>query len=141
VPDSDPPVGASAVAGVTHRQSPISVNDTVQHLVTEVERAGAKIFAVIDQSEEARQAGQSLRETRLVIFGSPAAGTALMRSVPVAALDLPLKILVWADDAGQVWMTFLSADWLAQRYGLAVDLAKPLHAADALSDRVSSASS
>jgi uncharacterized protein (DUF302 family) len=59
----------------------------------------------------------------------------------VAALDLPLKILVWADDAGQVWMTFLSADWLAQRYGLAVDLAKPLHAADALSDRVSSASS
>ncbi len=134
------PFGVSDVAGVTHRRSPVSVTATVQRLVAAIEAAGAKVFAVIDQRDEARQVGQSLRETQLVIFGNPVAGTAVMYAAPLAALDLPLKVLVWIDDGRQVWMTFLAAGWLAQRYGIADDLASALHAADALSSRVASAS-
>src|SRR6266536_5051635 len=66
---------------------------------------GMKTFAVIDQAAEARKAGQQLRDTTLVIFGSPAAGTPVMAASPLAALDLPLKVLVWADD-GQTNVTY-----------------------------------
>ena len=72
------------------------------------------------------QAGLSLRETTLVIFGNPAAGTPVMAAAPLAALDLPLKILVWQDDDGAVWMTHLDPAWLAARYGLAQELTAPL---------------
>ena len=58
---------------------------------------GIKLFAVIDHSGEAHAAGLELRETRVVIFGSPAAGTSVMDAAPLAALDLPLKLLVWAE--------------------------------------------
>jgi uncharacterized protein (DUF302 family) len=64
------------------------------------------------------------------------AGTPLMQSAPVAALDLPLKVLVWADDQGAVWMTYLSPQWLAERHGIPGDLAKPLGAVDGLTSRV-----
>ena len=56
-----------------------------------------KLFAVIDHSGEARASGLQLRDTKLVIFGSPQAGTPVMQAAPLAALDLPLKVLVWAD--------------------------------------------
>ena len=73
----------------------------------------------------------SLRNTKLLIFGSPVAGTPVMEVTPLAALDLPLKVLVWADDAGTVWMTYLSRTWLTDRHGIPADLAKPLSAPDA----------
>jgi uncharacterized protein (DUF302 family) len=104
----------------------------VQRLTEAIVAAGAKIFAVIDQSAEAAQAGTSLRDTRLVLFGSPLAGTPVMAASPLAALDLPLKVLVWADDDGVVWMTYLSAEWLADRYDIPPDVAKPLSAVDNL---------
>ncbi|MGH3280149.1 MAG: DUF302 domain-containing protein [Trebonia sp.] len=58
---------------------------------------GMKLFAVIDQAAEARQVGLTLRETMLVIFGNPKAGTPVMAAAPLSALDLPLKVLIWAD--------------------------------------------
>ena len=58
-----------------------------------------------------------------------------MQASPLSAMDLPLKILVWEDDAGRVWMTYLSADWLADRYNLPDELAKPLAAPDGLTGR------
>ncbi len=98
--------------------------------------AGAKLFVVVDHSGEAERAGLSLRDTKLVIFGSPAAGTPIMDFVPVAALDLPLKMLVWEDDSGVVWMTYFSAAWLADRHRIPADLAPPLSAADVLATRI-----
>ena len=126
------PQGVARISGIRHRRSPLSVEGTVTQLREIIGRAGASLFAVIDQSGEARAAGLSLRETTLLIFGNPAAGTPLMQAFPLIALDLPLKLLVWEDDAGGVWMTHLSGDWLADRHGLPADLAPPLSAVDAV---------
>ena len=130
---NDPlPLGAHPIGGVVHRRSPYSVAESVQRLSAAIAGAGAKLFAVIDQSGEADNIGLSLRDTKLVVFGSPAGGTPLMETAPVAALDLPLKILVWADDNTEVWMTFLSGEWLVGRYGIPPELATPLGAAEKL---------
>ena len=130
------PFGIVATEGVVNRASPLSVADTVERLVAAIDSAGAKVFAVVDQDGEAERVGLLLRETKLVIFGNPAGGTPVMQAAPLAALDLPLKILVWRDDAGAVWMTYVSADWLVRRYGLSTELGQRLAAADALSNRV-----
>ncbi len=132
------PIGTVPIDGVVHRASPFPVPDTVERLTAAIDGAGAKIFALVDQDGEAGHAGLSLRETKLVIFGNPAGGTPVMQAAPLAALDLPLKILVWCDDAGAVWMSYVSADWLARRYGLDPELAERLSAADALTSRVAS---
>src|SRR6516164_9478730 len=84
--------------GVVTKLSPWSVSDTVARLSAVVTARGMKVFTVIDHSGEAAAAGLELRDTKLVIFGSPAAGTPVTVSAPLAALDLPLKVLVWEDE-------------------------------------------
>jgi len=81
------------------KQSPWSVEETVSRLTALLESKGVKVFAVIDHSGEAAKAGLDLRDTKVVVFGSPAAGTPVMQAEPLAALDLPLKVLVWAHGA------------------------------------------
>jgi uncharacterized protein (DUF302 family) len=130
------PAGSYPAEGIIHRPSPHPVSDTVARLSGAISAAGATVFAVIDHSGEAERAGLSLRDTKLVIFGSPAAGTPVMAAAPLAALDLPLKVLVWADDAGAVWMTYNDPGWLAARHGLDGQLAAPLSAVAALAGRV-----
>lgn len=114
--------------GIISRRSPFSVAETVARLTEAIQAAGATLFAVIDQAAAARGVGMSLRDTQLLIFGNPAGGTPAMQEVPLAALDLPLKILVFADADGKVWMTYLDRNWLATRYGLSSRLAAPLSA-------------
>lgn len=92
-----------------------------------------KLFAVIDQSAEASEVGLGLRETVLVIFGSPAAGTLVMVASPLVALDLPLKVLVWAD-AGQVRVSYYEPAWLAGRHHLDAELAAKLAGIGPLTD-------
>jgi uncharacterized protein (DUF302 family) len=94
---------------------------------------GLKLFAVIDHSGEAARAGLELRETKLVIFGSPEAGTPVMAAQPLAALDLPLRALVW-DDGGQTQVSYTSPSALAARHGLAEELAARLSGIDAVTD-------
>jgi len=94
---------------------------------------GLKLFAVVDHSVEARGHGLELRETVVVMFGSPLAGTPVMQAAPLAALDLPLKVLVW-DDEGQTKVTYLSPAGLAARYDLDQDLASRLGGIDAVTD-------
>jgi uncharacterized protein (DUF302 family) len=120
-------------AGVVTKLSPLPVAGTVAKLTGILSAKGVRLFAVIDQSAEARQAGLSLRETTLVIFGSPAAGTPVMAASPLAALDLPLKVLVWDDD-GQTSVTYYSPAALAARHHLGADLARNLASIDALTD-------
>jgi uncharacterized protein (DUF302 family) len=124
------------IEGVNHRRSAYSVNETLDRLSEAIESLGAKIFTVIDQSAEAEDVDLQLRDTVLVVFGSPAAATQVMESAPLSALDLPLKILIWVDDHDVVWMSHLSAEWLAERYELSPELLTPLMAPEILSGRV-----
>jgi uncharacterized protein (DUF302 family) len=122
-------VGADVVTKV----SPQSVAATVAKLTGMIKAKGMKQFAVIDQAIEARQAGLTLRETTLVVFGSPKAGTPVMAAAPLSALDLPLKVLIWAD-GDQTKVSYLDPAALAARYDLTADLAANLSGINALTD-------
>jgi uncharacterized protein (DUF302 family) len=122
-------------SGVVTKVSPRSVEDTVARLCALATERKLKLFAVIDHSGEAAAVGLQLRETKLVIFGSPQAGTPVMQAAPLAALDLPLKVLVWAD--GQVTkLSYTSPAALAARHGLTEELAARLAGIDAITDAV-----
>jgi uncharacterized protein (DUF302 family) len=110
-----------------------SVADTLGQLVQLVEARGMVLFAVIDHSGEAERNGLDLRATKLVIFGSPTAGTPVMQAVPLSALDLPLKVLIW-DDAGQTTISYVDPDALARRHHLSEDLAARLAGIGPLTD-------
>jgi uncharacterized protein (DUF302 family) len=103
--------------GIVSKESPRSVPDTVDRLVSLIQSKDMKVFAVIDHSGEAEHLGLALRETKVVIFGSPVAGTPVMDAVPLIALDLPLKVLVWSEE-GQCVVSYLSPEALAARYHL-----------------------
>jgi uncharacterized protein (DUF302 family) len=118
---------------ITTKVSPRSVTDTVSRLTGLLSAKGLKVFAVIDQSAEASQVGMQLRETTLVFFGNPAAGTPVMVAAPMAALDLPLKVLVWADN-GQTKVSYYGPAALAARYDLSADVAAKLAGVDPLTD-------
>jgi uncharacterized protein (DUF302 family) len=120
-------------SGVLTKLSPRSVPDTVARLTAMITNKGLRLFAIIDQAAEARQAGLELRDTTLVLFGSPAAGTPVMVAAPLAAVDLPLKVLVW-DDTGQTKISYNDPGWLAVRHHLSDELAANLAAIDPLTD-------
>jgi uncharacterized protein (DUF302 family) len=115
------------------KPSPRSVTDTVQRLSELLAAKGLKLFAVIDHSGEAAAHGLELRDTKVVLFGNPVAGTPAMQSVPLVALDLPLKVLVW-DEGGQTRVSYTAPAELAARFGLSDDLAAPLAGIDGLTD-------
>lgn len=99
-----------------------SVDQTVQKLEEILRAKGVKLFAVIDHSGEAERAGLHMRPTKLLIFGNPKAGTPLMIASPTAAIDLPLKILVWEDDEGKVRISYNSPAYLQIRHALSQEL-------------------
>jgi len=115
------------------KHSPWPVEETVERLERTISAKGLKLFAVIDHSGEAKARGLALRETKVVVFGSPEAGTPVMEAHPQAALDLPLKVLVWDDD-GETRLAYASPAELAARYGLEDELAARLSGIDAVTD-------
>ena len=119
--------------GVVTKVSPRSFADTVARLHELLSAKNVKVFSVIDQRAAAREAGLDLRDTTLVIFGSPAAGTPVMDAVPLAALDLPLKVLIW-DDAGLTKVSYVAPATLAARHHLSAELAGRLAAVDPITD-------
>jgi uncharacterized protein (DUF302 family) len=131
MPDTEP------CREIITKVSPMSVTDTVSRLTDMVSASGMRLFAVIDQQAEARRAGLELRETTLVIFGSPAGGTPVMQAAPLSALDLPLKVLVWADqDQAQTKVSYYAPAALAARHDLSQTLAANLAGINALTDRL-----
>ena len=120
---------------VITKLSPWSVEESVARLTEIVAARGLKLFAVVDHSGEASAAGLDLRDTKVVIFGSPAAGTPVMQAAPLTALDLPLKVLVWADGR-QTKLSYTAPAALAARYGLSDDLAARLAGIEAVTDAV-----
>jgi uncharacterized protein (DUF302 family) len=99
-----------------------SVDQTVEKIEETLRAKGVKLFAVIDHSGEAQRAGLQLRNTKLLIFGNPKAGTPLMVAAPSSAIDLPLKILVWEDDTGRVQISYNSPGYLQARHVLPPEL-------------------
>jgi uncharacterized protein (DUF302 family) len=118
---------------VTTKISPLPFADTVSRFASILDAKDVKVFAIIDQRAEARTAGLDLRDTTLVIFGNPAAGTPVMAATPLAALDLPLKVLIWAD-GDQVKVSYVPPAELGRRYQLSDDLTARLAAIDALTE-------
>lgn len=118
---------------VTTKISPRTVQETVTRLTELLGARGMKVFGVIDQSAAAGEAGLKLRPTTLVLFGNPAAGTPVMDAVPLAALDLPLKVLIWAD-GDQTKVSYYSPAALAGRYELSDELAAKIAGVDPLTD-------
>ena len=131
-----PPAQADQQAGpgLTQRTSPYSVADTLDRLDAVLREKDIKVFARIDHSGEAQGAGLSLRPTQLLIFGNPKAGTPLMQAAPTVGLDLPMKVLAWQDDQGQVQVAWNSPDYLIGRHGLDAAYVRNLAAINGLID-------
>jgi uncharacterized protein (DUF302 family) len=108
--------------GITAIPSNHSVDQTVEKLKGILQAKGVTLFALVDHSGEAEKAGMNMRPTKLMIFGSPKAGTPLMLAAPSIAIDLPLKILVWEDVQGKVWVSYNSPAYLQARHGVPPEL-------------------
>src|SRR5579859_4048862 len=104
--------------GILSIPSRHSVEQTVKKLEDALKEKGVKLFALIDHSGEAQKAGLKMRPTKLLIFGNPKAGTPVMLASPSSAIDLPLKILIWEDGEGQVWLSHNDAGYLQERHSI-----------------------
>jgi uncharacterized protein (DUF302 family) len=113
-----------------------SVDQTVEKLKGILTAKGVTLFALIDHSGEAEKAGMKMPPTKLLIFGSPNAGTPLMLAVPSIAIDLPLKILIWEDIHGKVWASYNSPAFLQVRYSLPPDLMQTIAVVETLAAKV-----
>src|SRR3974390_2653770 len=108
--------------GIVTISSRHSVAETVDKLKGILSAKGVTLFAVVDHSGEAAKAGMSMPDTKLLIFGSPKAGTPGMLAAPSIAIDLPLKILVWEDEKGNTWISYNAPAYLRDRHNLPHDL-------------------
>jgi len=105
-------------SGIITRPSRHSVAQTVETLTAVLRAKGVTLFALVDHTGEAAKVGMTMPPTKLLIFGNPKAGTPLMLAAPSVAIDLPLKILVWEDGQGRVWLSYNSPAYLQERHGV-----------------------
>jgi uncharacterized protein (DUF302 family) len=110
--------------GLVHLSSPRSVTDTVGLLEHAVLSRGLRIVARVDHSRDAAAAGLTMPAATLLIFGNPTSGTPVMIAAPTAAIDLPLKALVWEDSDGHVRLSYNSPQYLQERHGITDELVK-----------------
>jgi uncharacterized protein (DUF302 family) len=120
---------------VVTKLSPWSMADTLARLFAVVAAQGMEVFAVIDHSGKARDVGLALRETKVVIFGSPSVTTPVIEAAPLGALDLPFRVAVW-EDGHQTLVSYPAPAAVARRHGLDGDLATALAGIDALTSAV-----
>jgi uncharacterized protein (DUF302 family) len=118
--------------GLIHKRSNHSVDETVEKLENILQSKGVTLFALVDHNGEAERVGMKMRPTKLLIFGSPKAGTPLMLAAPSIAIDLPLKLLVWQDAQDKVWITYNSPDYLRERHNLPQELLANIAVVEAL---------
>ena len=123
-------------AGIVRIPSHHSVDETVDKLKNILRSKEVTLFALIDHSGEAAKVGMKMPPTKLLIFGNPKGGTPLMLAAPSVALDLPLKILVSEDAQGKVWISYNSAEYLKERYGLPANLLPNIAVIETLAAKV-----
>ena len=124
---SNASVSVNNPIGVITRPSPFAVPETMDRLVACLEEHGATLYARIDQQAEVQRAGQSIPPLEFILFGNPKAGGKVMALKPLAALDLPLKVIVWEDKQKQHWLAYNKADYIGERYTLPDGLVTPLN--------------
>src|SRR5690349_15129501 len=112
------PAGVPANNGLVHVPTTLSVRNALARLEAIVNQRGLKVFSRIDFSGDAEAAGLKMQEAKLLLFGNPKAGTPVMVASPSAAIDLPLKVLVWRDNNGAVWLTYNSPEYLRERHAI-----------------------
>lgn len=126
---------ARSEQGMVHVPSRHSVSKTIARLNALVKSHGLTLFAHIDFTGDAAKVGLRMRQTQLLIFGNPKAGTPVMIATPSIALDLPLKALAWEDAQGKVWLSYNTPEYLKQRHGLPDDLLKNIGGVGSLIER------
>jgi len=109
---------AGTVSGLVIVQSAYSVDETANRLQGALQAGGLMVVARVDHAANAQRVGKVLRPTQLLIFGNPQAGTELLQAVQTVGIDLPQKLLVWEDEAGQVHVAYNDPGYLAQRHGI-----------------------
>jgi uncharacterized protein (DUF302 family)/uncharacterized membrane protein YidH (DUF202 family) len=129
------PMAPTSDKGIINKPSSHSVDQTLEKLRGILQAKGVTLFALVDHSGEAEKAGMKMRPTKLLLFGSPKAGTPVMLAAPSIAIDLPLKILVWEDGQGTVWVSYNDPAYLQQRHGVPQELLKNIAAAETLADQ------
>jgi uncharacterized protein (DUF302 family) len=122
----------STGTGIINRSSSHTVDQTVERLKQILAEKGVTLFALVDHSGEAAKVGMKMPPTKLLIFGSPKAGTPIMQAAPSIAIDLPLKILIWEDSDGKAWMSYNSAEYLQERHDVPNQLLPNLRVAEVL---------
>jgi uncharacterized protein (DUF302 family) len=108
--------------GIIDKPSNHSVDETVDRAKNFLQSKGITLFALIDHSGEANKVGMKMPPTKLLLFGNPKAGTPLMLAAPSSAIDLPLKLLIWEDAEGKVWVSYNSPAYLRERHNLPMSL-------------------
>jgi uncharacterized protein (DUF302 family) len=126
---------ASIVDGLITIPSHHSVDETLERLNGLIRAAGVTVFALVDHSGEAAKVGLTMRPTKLLIFGNPRSGTPLMIASPSIAIDLPLKVLVWEDADGRVWLSYNSPVYLQARHNLPRELLQNIAVVENLAAR------
>ncbi|MFZ0313293.1 MAG: DUF302 domain-containing protein [Candidatus Korobacteraceae bacterium] len=129
-------MNANAGNGIVNVPGHRSVDQTVEKLKGILQAKGVALFALVDHSGEAEKVGLKMRPTKLLIFGSPKAGTPLMLAAPSIAIDLPLKILVWQDAEDEVWVSYNSPAYLQQRHDLPPELLQNIAVVETLAAKI-----
>lgn len=124
--------------GMVHHSSRHTVDETVEKIKHLLDAKGVKLFALVDHSGEAEKAGLKMSPTKLLIFGNPVAGTPLMLAAPTAAIDLPLKLLVWQDEQDGVWITYNEPEYLQLRHGIPESLVQNIAVVATLAEKAGS---
>jgi uncharacterized protein (DUF302 family) len=125
-------------SGIVDIPSHHSVDETVAKIEGILRTKGVTVFARIDHSGDAEKVGMKMHPTKLLIFGNPKAGTPVMLAAPHSAIDLPLKLLVWEDASGNVWISYNSPAYLQTRHGLPAELMANLAVVEALAGQAGS---
>jgi|ERR1700726_918172 len=113
-----------------------SVDETVEKLKAILQAKGVMLFALVDHSGEAAKVGMKMPPTKLLIFGNPKAGTPLMLAAPSIAIDLPLKILIWEDEHGKVWITYNSPAYLQKRHNVPAEVSPNIAVIETLAKKI-----
>jgi len=121
--------------GIVDKPANHSVDETVEKLKGILQSKGVALFAMVDHSGEAARVGMKMPPTKLLIFGSPKAGTPLMLASPSVAIDLPLKILIWEDAQGKAWLSYNSPAYLQQRHSIPAELMQNIAIIEALASK------
>ena len=108
------------VDGMTVRVSRYGATETMQRLRDAVIRQGMSVFGHIDHGQAAAEAGLELRPLQVLVFGNALAGTKLMQTAPTVGIDLPLRAMVWVDEAGSTWLAYNDPGWIAARHAAQV---------------------